>query len=525
MGGSIQEGAPLPESAGVVIIGAGISGCSIAREVVKYTDDVVILDKEADVADETTKANNAEVHSGIGEKTGTLKQKLNVRGNRLYDQFVEGLGIELKRQGLLIVITPRTLPTSITRWLPKRVARWLLERVVPRLIMRNGKKKGIPGQTILTRQEIFEREPHVTRNAIAGVFDPTYGLVSPYKLAMALAESAIQNGAKLFLETEVTDVKVEDGAVVSLVTNRGEIRAPIVVNAAGVFADKVADMAGAGGFEIHPRKGASLLFDRDITADYVHSSVAEFRMFHKGHSKGGGAMPTAEGNLQLGPTAIETGDRYDTSISAEEIEEIFERFYYLLPDFPRSAIISAFSGIRAPTLDEDFIIEASDEVKGFVNVAGIQSPGLAAAPAIAEMVIGILHGLGVPATPRADFDPVRPAPPRFTELSGEERDSLIEDDPAFGHIICRCETVTEAEVVNAIHGTIPAKNMDMVKRRTRVGMGRCQGGFCGFRCAEIIARERGIPITEVTKDGGGSWVFAGETKHLLAEGDTDEAGR
>ena len=524
MAGSIEDVAPLPASAGVVIIGAGISGCSIAREVVKYTDDVVILDKETDVADETTKANNAEVHSGIGEKYGTLKQKLNVRGNRLYDEFVEGLGIELKRQGLLIVITPRTLPTSMTRWLPKRVVRYLLERIVPRLIMRTGKKKGIPGQHVLTRQEIFEREPHVTRNAIAGVFDPTYGLVSPYKLAMALAENAIQNGAKLFLETEVTDIKVAEGAVASVVTNRGEIRAPIVVNAAGVFADTVADMAGAGGFEIHPRKGASLLFDRDITADYVHSSVAEFRMFHKGHSKGGGAMPTAEGNLQLGPTAIETGDRYDTSISAEEIEEIFERFYYLLPDFPRSAIISAFSGIRAPTLDEDFIIEASDRTKGFVNVAGIQSPGLAAAPAIAEMVIGILQGLGVPTSRREDFDPVRPAPPRFTELTDEECDSLIEKDPDFGHIICRCETVTEAEVVNAIHGPIPAKNMDMVKRRTRVGMGRCQGGFCGFRCAQIIAREHGIPMTEVTKDGDGSWVFADETKHMLAEGDAGEAG-
>ena len=202
------ETAALPQTAGVVIIGAGISGCSIAREVVKYTDDVVILDKETDVADETTKANNAEVHSGIGEKYGTLKSKLNVRGNRMYDEFVEGLGIELKRQGLMIVITPRTLPRSITRWLPRRVTHYLLARVVPRMIMRNGKKKGIPGQRALGREEIFEMEPHVTQNAVACVFDPTYGLVSPYKLAMALAENAVHNGARLFLETEVTGIKV-----------------------------------------------------------------------------------------------------------------------------------------------------------------------------------------------------------------------------------------------------------------------------------------------------------------------------
>lgn len=511
--------AELPSSADLVIIGAGVSGCSIAREAVKYTPDVVILEKEGDVAEGTTKANNAEVHSGIGEKTGTLKQKLNVRGNYLYDEFVEGLGVFLKRQGLVIVITPRTLPEKITGKLPARLNEALLRNVVPRLIMRNGRKKGIPGQRILTREEIFEMEPHVTRNAIAGVFDPTYGLVSPYKLTIALAENAVQNGARVFLNTEVTGITVERGAVKAVRTSRGEVRAPLVVNAAGVFADDVAEMADSGGFRIHPRKGASLLFDRDITADYVRSSVAEFRMFHKAQSKGGGAMPTAEGNLQLGPTAIETDDKFDTSISAEEIEEIFDRFYYLLPDFPRSAIISAFSGIRAPTEEEDFVIGPSETARGFVNVAGIQSPGLAAAPAIAEMVAGILHDLGMPRRKRDDFDPVRPAPPKFSELTSEERDALIEKDPRYGRVICRCEHITEGEVVDAIHSIIPATNMDAVKRRTRVGMGRCQGGFCGFKAAEILARELDIPITEVTKNGEGSWLFSGETKEFVQAGE------
>jgi len=520
----MHDGNELPATAAVVIIGAGISGCSIAREVVKHTPDVVILEKETDVADATTKANNAEVHSGIGEKYGTLKQKLNVRGNLLYDSFVEGLGIPLKRQGLMIVITPRTLPENYTRWLPKRTVAWLLRKVVPRLILRNGRKKGIPGLRALTAEEIFTMEPHVTKNAVAGVFDPTYGLVSPYKLTIALAENCVLNGARVFLSTEVTGIKVQNGKVTGVVTDRGEIAAPIVVNAAGVFADEIAEMAGAGGFKIHPRKGASLLFDRDITADYVRSSVAEFRMFRKGSSKGGGAMPTAEGNLQLGPTAIETDDKHDTSISAEEIQEIFDRFYYLLPDFPRSAMISAFSGIRAPTEDEDFIIGASEAVAGFVNVAGIQSPGLAAAPAIAEMVIGILQGLGVPREERADYDPVRPAPPKFSELSNEERDRLIERDPRYGHVICRCEQITEGEVVDAIHSVIPARTMDAVKRRTRVGMGRCQGGFCGYRAAEILAREWGIPVTEVTKDGDGSWVFAGETKSFEVAEDSAVPG-
>jgi glycerol-3-phosphate dehydrogenase len=502
----------LPSAAGVVVIGAGVSGCSIAREIVRYTPDVVILDKESDVADGTTKANNAEVHSGIGEKYGTLKRRLNVRGNLLYDEFVKDLGVDFKRQGLLIVITPRTLPERLTRLMPTPIVDLLLRSVVPKLILRSGRKKGIKGQRILTRDEVLGMEPHVTRNATSGVFDPTYGMVSPYKLTIALAENAVLNGAKLCLNTEVTGIKVDQGAVNGVVTDRGEIAAPLVVNAAGLFADEIADMAGAGGFTIHPRKGASLLFDRDATSEYVSSSVAEFRMYGKAQSKGGGAMPTLEGNLQLGPTAIEVDDKYDTSISAEEIEEIFDRFYYLLPDFPRNAIISAFSGVRAPTLEEDFVIGASENVRGFVNVAGIQSPGLACAPAIAEMVLAIVQDLGVPMEPRPDYDPKRPASPKFSELSDAERDRLIEGDPRYGHVICRCEHVTEAEVVKAIHSIIPATNMDAVKRRTRVGMGRCQGGFCGYRVAAILAQELGIPMTEVTKDGEGSWVFAGENK-------------
>lgn len=505
----------LPASAAVVVVGGGVIGCSIAREATRYTPDVVVLEKESDVSCGASKANNAEVHSGIGEDAGTLKQELNVRGNRMYDDFVRGLGVELKRQGLLIVVTQRTVPPHGD--MPEDERMELLTVKIPEGIIAYGEKAGIAGLRALSRDEVFRMEPNVTREAVAGVFDPTYGLISPYKLTIALAEHAVVNGARVFLDTEVTGFRVEDGGVKAVVTGRGEIETPLVVNAAGVFADEVADMAGAGGFVIHPRKGASLLFDRQVTAEYVRSSVAEFKLPGQKttQSKGGGAMPTAEGNLQLGPTAIETGDKYDTSISAAEMEEIFERFHYLLPDFPRDALISAFSGIRAPTEHEDFLIEASEAVRGFVNVAGIQSPGLASAPAIAEMAIGILHDLGMPREARPDFDPVRPAPPKFSELSNPERNRLIREDPRWGHVICRCETVTEMEVVNAIHSIIPAVNMDAVKRRTRTGMGRCQGGFCGSRVAAVLARELGIPITAVTKDGEGSPVFLGLAKEFL----------
>ncbi len=510
----------LPASAQVVIVGGGIIGCAVAREVTRYTPDVVVLEKESDVACGASKANNAEIHSGIGEDAGTLKQKLNVRGNYMYDDFVRGLDVDFKRQGLLIVVTPRSLPEEALRSMGEDELREMLNVKIPEGIMAYGEKAGIKGLRILAREEVLELEPNVTPEAVAGVFDPNYGLVCPYKLTIALAESAVINGARVLLDTEVTGIRVEEGHVRGVITGRGEISTKLVVNAAGVFADEVADMAGAGGFRIHPRKGATLLFDREVTSEYVHSSVALFKLpgMKKERSKGGGAMPTAEGNLQLGPTAVEVEDKYDTSISAEEIEEIFERFHYLLPEFPREAIISAFSGVRAPTLDEDFVIEASERVRGFVNVAGIQSPGLASAPAIVEMVMGFLHELGVPREPRADFNPLRPATPRFAELSDRERGLLIREDPRWGHIVCRCEYVTEAEVVRAIHSIIPARDLDAVKRRTRVGMGRCQGGFCTHRVAAILARELGVPITSITKSGGASPVFVGESKDMLMRG-------
>ncbi|WP_287155048.1 NAD(P)/FAD-dependent oxidoreductase [Candidatus Solincola tengchongensis] len=507
----------LPARAQAVVVGAGVIGCAVAREITRYTPDVVVLDKENDVACGASKANNAEVHSGIGEEAGTLKQRLNVRGNHMYEGFVQGLGVEFKRQGLLIVVTPRSVPPEVAESMNPQQLDELLRVKIPEGIVAYGEAAGIRGLRILSREEVLKKEPNVTPEAVSGVFDPNYGLVCPYKLTIALAEHAVMNGARFLLNTEVTGFRVEGDEVRGVITSRGEIATPLVINAAGVFADEVAEMAGAGGFRIHPRKGATLLFDRQVTSEYVRSSVALFRMpgMKKERSKGGGAMPTVEGNLQLGPTAVEVDDKYDTSISAEEIEEIFERFHYLLPDFPKDAVISAFSGVRAPTYEEDFVIEASNRVKGFVNVAGIQSPGLASAPAIVEMVMGFLHELGIPREPRPDFRHVRPATPRFAELDDQERDALIRKDPRWGNIICRCEYVTEAEVLAAIHSLIPATDMDGVKRRTRTGMGRCQGGFCGHRVAAILARELGRPVTEITKSGEGSPVYLAETKDFL----------
>ncbi len=507
---------PLPASAEVVVIGGGVVGCAIARELTRFTPDVVVLEKENDVADAASKANNAMVHSGMGEKKGTLKAHLNVRGNRMYDRFVEGLNVEFKRDGMFIVITPRSLSFPWLRWIPAWLVRQWMRVCLPWVLVAYGRGKGIKGLKRVRRKKLLRLEPNLTPEVISGIYDPNYGRISPYKLTIALAEHAVINGARVCLNTEVMGVRVEDGEVRGVITDRGEIATKRVVNAAGCFADEVARMAGADGFRIHARKGATLLFDKEIST-VVNHTISELRVPLAGHSKGGGLMPTIDGPLQLGPTAIEVEDKYDTSVSREEIDWILDRFLYLIPTFPKSSVICAFTGVRAPTEQEDFVIGVSDKVKGFVNAAGTQSPALASAPAIAEMVLGVLQGLGVSRTLREDFDPVRPGKPVFSKLSDAERQKLVEEDPRWGHVICRCEYVTEAEIVNAIHGIIPATTVDAVKRRTRAGMGRCQGGFCGPRVSAILARELGIPVTQVTKDGEGSPLFCCESKDLLKE--------
>jgi glycerol-3-phosphate dehydrogenase len=350
-----------PTSAEVVVIGGGVVGCAIARELTRFTPDVVVLEKENDVADAASKANNAMVHSGMGEKKGTLKAHLNVRGNRMYDRFVEGLNVEFKRDGMFIVITPRSLSFPWLRWIPAWLVRQWMRVCLPWVLIAYGRGKGIKGLKRVRRKKLLRLEPNLNPEVISAIYDPNYGRISPYKLTIALAEHAVINGARVCLNTEVMGMRVEDGEVRGVITDRGEIATKRVVNAAGCFADEVARMAGADGFRIHARKGATLLFDKE-TSTVVNHTISELRVPLAGHSKGGGLMPTIDGPLQLGPTAIEVEDKYDTSVSREEIDWILDRFLYLIPTFPKSSVICAFTGVRAPTEQEDFVIGASDKV-------------------------------------------------------------------------------------------------------------------------------------------------------------------
>ncbi len=494
---------PIPDTADVVIVGGGVVGCFIARELSRYKVDVVLVEKEADVACGATKANNGQIHTGIGEQSGTLKKDLCVKSWPLYEKIAKELDIPYRKNGLLVVLTEDTLPG----WIPGFLSRIILKYVIKPLVVRRGKGVGDTPQ-VIKREELLKREPHMTDKAVSAVLMPGYGIICPYKLTIALAENARQNGVTIVLETEVTDIVVEDNTVKMVVTDRGDIKTRFVVNAAGVYADDVAEMAGVKEYTIHPRKGSILLFDK--TDGYIQHQMSALTFPQDPHTKGGGLLETVDGNMLWGPTAVEVFNKEDTSVTYEELESMVKKYYPVLPDFPKKSVITYFAGVRAATYTEDFVIKAS-AVHGVVHAAGIQSPGLTAAPKIAEMVVDILRDQGLPLQEKR-FDPVRKAPPVFSKVPAEEKKRLIKENPLYGNVVCRCEHVTEAEIVNAIHGLLPATTVDAVKRRTRAGMGRCQGGFCGPRVAAILARELAIPLEDVTKKGNGSHLFVGKTK-------------
>mgnify|MGYP000312396923 CR=1 FL=1 len=502
--------------ADVVIVGGGVVGCFIARELSRYDLDIVLVEKGEDVAVGTTKANNAMVHTGIGEKMGTLKQKLCVEGHRMYEKVAEELKVPYKKCGMWIITTEHTLEHYR---IPSFIANFVSKHVIPYIVLRRGKKLGIPME-IVGRKELLEKEPYVTKKALAAVYSPTYGVTCPYYLTIALAENAIENGVNVMLNTEVVDIEVEGGRVKSVVTTKGTIDADFVINVAGLFADEIAEMAGAREYTIHPKKGSTLLFDREY-GHYANHSMSMLKFPRMEHYKGGGIMLTVDGNIQWGPTIAEVGDKEDRAVTSEEIEQIFQYFSPLMPSFPKKAVIAYFAGLRAATFTEDFFIEPSKKVKGFVHVAGIQSPGLAASPAIAKMVLGILRDEGLEMREKENFNPFRKKPLVFRELSKEEKKKAIEKNSLYGKVVCRCEQVTEGEVVDAIHSPIPALSVDAVKRRTRAGMGRCQGSFCLPRIAKIIAREANIPVEEVVKNSENSKLFVGKAKCLLEGEDED----
>jgi glycerol-3-phosphate dehydrogenase len=484
----------------VLVIGAGISGCAVTRELSKYRLRVLAVDRGDDVASGATRANNGNIHPGHDVKPGTLKAKLNIRGNEMYTRWARELGFELQRCGLMGAVTDASL-------------RPLLEKAAE-----GARAMGVADPRVLDGEEAKRLEPGFAEQGIepaAALWLPSMGLVEPYKVAAALAENAVMNGARFLFNCTVAGILTRDGRVTGAVTGQGIIEAPWIINCAGVYADEISAMAGDRCYTIHPRKGTIAILDRNRKPVYhALAGIVGDKKKKNSESKGGGMCRTPEWNVLMGPSATEVPDKEDLSTTAEDLAYAMglgERYGIGYGD-----IIRFFAGSRPADYKEDFFIELSPVTGGFINVGGIQSPGLAAAPAIAEMVEGIFVGAaakeGFPPERKPDFNPVREREKEFRHMSREEQDGIILRDPAWGRIVCRCETVTEGEILAALRSPVPPSSVDAVKRRTRAGMGRCQGGFCQCRVVELLARELGVDRAAVTLRGEGTNILTANTR-------------
>lgn len=473
----------------VAVIGAGVVGALITRELSKYDIKVALLEKCNDCAMGATKANSAIVHAGFDAVPGTLKAKLNVRGVELMKKFCKELNVPLQNNGALVVAFSEEEKAHLSE------------------LLKRGEANGVPELRVIDRDELIELEPNIGDTAVGALIAPTSSIVCPYELTIAGVENAVTNGAEFLRNCGVNGIEYKDGEFV-LDTDQGELKADYVINAAGVHSGKVAKLIGDDSIEIIVRHGDYYLLDKS------QGTLVSHTIFQCPTAMGKGVLvsPTVDGNLIVGPSAEDIDDGDDVATSEQGLNKIYSMAIKSVPQVSLRNAITSFSGNRAHPSTGDFVIGSSSVNERFINAAGIESPGLSSAPAIAEMVVGIVDDLVGGLSPKADFDPIRPEPVRFRHMSTEERAKLIAENKAYGRIVCRCETITEGEIIDAIHAPAGARDVDGVKRRTRAGMGRCQGGFCGSKVVEILARELGVPMNEITKFGGDSRIMYDRTK-------------
>ncbi len=473
----------------IAVIGAGVVGSLITRELSKYNLKIALLERCNDCAMGATKANSAIVHAGFDAKPGSLKAKLNVRGVELMKKFCKELNVPLKNNGALVVA--------------------FSEEEMPHLdeLMKRGVANGVPELRVIGREELVEIEPNIGDSAVGALVAPTSSIVCPYELTVAGVENAVTNGAEFIRNCEVQNIEYKNDEFV-LSTTQGEITAKYVINAAGVHSGKIASLIGDNSIEIVVRHGDYYLLDKS------QGNLVSRTIFQCPTKMGKGVLvsPTVDGNLIVGPSAEDIDNGDDVATTNVGLDKIYVNAIKSVPAVSLRNAITSFSGNRAHPTSDDFIIGSSAVNKNFINAAGIESPGLSSAPAIAEMVEGIVLELEGNLEKKADYNPIRPEPVRFRHMSTEDRAKLIEKNKAYGRIVCRCETITEGEILDAIHAPAGARDVDGVKRRTRAGMGRCQGGFCGSKVVELLARELGVEMNEITKFGGESKIMYHKTK-------------
>lgn len=473
----------------IVIIGAGVSGCAIAREVSRYRADVLVLEREEDVCCGTSKANSAIVHAGYDAANGSLMAKLNVEGSRLMPALSKELDFPYENNGSLVVMVSEDDRPALNK------------------LYENGVANGVEGLRIVERDELVQMEPNISDQAVAALYAPTGAIVCPFGLTFALAENAARNGVKFQFDTEVTGIEKTDGGW-KLSTTRGDVEARVVVNAAGVYADKLHNMVSDDAMTITPRRGDYFLLDHSAQG---HVSHTVFQLPGK-FGKGVLVAPTVHGNIIVGPTAIDIEDKEGVATTQAGLDEVRAKCGLAVKDVPLRQTITSFAGLRAHEARHEFFI--GEVQPGFVDCAGIESPGLSSAPAIGVMVSGIVKNI-LKLEENPGFESKRKGILDPKGLDAEARAALIRENPAYGTVICRCETVTEGEIVDAIRRVPGARSVDGVKRRVRAGMGRCQGGFCSPRVMEILARELGVDQSAITKAGAGSELIVGVNKDAI----------
>jgi len=476
----------------VLVIGGGISGASIARELTRYNLKVILVEKESDLAMQSSGRNDGEVHPGVDQDKMCLKLKFELQGNAMYEKTCEELGVPFKWRGQYVAFSNKlTYPIVYTY-----------------VLMKN--RLGIDTQMV-SKRKMYEVFPNLTDKCDFGLYNKHSGVVDPFQLTIAYGENAVSNGAIISLNTAVLGMEVKDGEIISVKTNRGTIKPKMVINAAGTFADVVADMAHDQFFSIHPRKGVISILDKkkkDLT-----TPIVSYRNITKldRNTKGGGILRTIHDNILVGPTADEIYDREDFSTSIDRITPMFDKQRKAIPSLSEKDIITYFAGVRAPSFEEDFIIEQGRSTKNIYHCAAIQSPGLTAAPAYSKYVADEVAKL-LKATKNENYNPIRKAYLVLNELSNEERNQKIKENPKYGHIVCRCEEISEGEIIDVLNSNICVPTIDAIKKRIRPGMGRCQGGFCSPFVSKIIAQTMNKKISEVTKKGNNSIISYGETK-------------
>ncbi len=474
----------------IVIIGAGAVGCAIARELSRYQLKVIVVDKNEDIGGDASKSNSAIIHTGYDATPGTLESQLVVAANVMYDQIAKDLDVPFARVGAI-------LPAITDEQYEK------LQDIKHKAFLNR-----VYDVQYKTGGELLEMEPNLNPEVRGGLYIPRESIIDPFILVQAYAENAHENGVSFLLNTKVTGIRTEDSAVRAVETSGGTIETDVVINAAGLYCDEIAEMVGKAEYKVVARRGQFYILDRNTSCRVKEIVLPIPTKITKGKLM----CPTIHGNMLVGPTAEDLDNKTDKSTTAEGLASIEKDVKQLIPNVNVRDSITQYSGLRPNRNPEGLHVDTYEDLKGYINLSGVRSTGLTLSAAMGVYIADLMRELGYPMKPKESFVRTRKGIVRFRELDEEERDRLIRENPAYGRVICRCETVTEGEILDAIRRPLGARSVDAVKRRVRAGMGRCQGGFCGPKVIGILARELGIPVTEVNKNNTGSYMVAGKTR-------------